>query len=201
MKIRVPENISEITLLQFQKYMKLSERTDLNEIDFTRRVIEIFCNISHHDTVKIPAKDYKEILDVVKKAMDTDVEFTPRFFIKDIEFGFIPNLDKITFNEYRALSNFGTDAENLHLTMSVLFRPISKTDNFGNYKIDSYKGIEMYSEIMKFTPMNVVNGALAFFLNLQNELEKCTPNCIAKAQKRVEKHQTISVSGIGTLHG
>ena len=34
MKIILPENISEITLNQFQKYFKLTQRNDLEAVDF-----------------------------------------------------------------------------------------------------------------------------------------------------------------------
>ena len=40
-KLKIPENISDITLGQYQKYNKLTERTDLNEYDFSKRLLEI----------------------------------------------------------------------------------------------------------------------------------------------------------------
>jgi hypothetical protein len=103
----------------------------------------------------------------------------------------------MTFDEYRALSNFGVEVDNLHLLMSVLFRPVTNTDAFGNYSIMPYTGIKEYSDVMKQTPMNVVNGALVFFLNLSRELNNHIQKCIAQEQVRVNKRATISENGIG----
>jgi hypothetical protein len=201
MKIRVPENISDITLDQYQRYHKLSERTDIDELNFNKRLVEIFCGISYHDSSKINAKDYLEIIEMVKFAIGQDSEFVQRFEMNGLEFGFIPNLNDMTFDEYRALSNFGVEVDNLHLLMSVLFRPVTNTDAFGNYSIMPYTGIKEYSDVMKQTPMNVVNGALVFFLNLSRELNSHIQKCIAQEQVRVNKRATISENGIGMQLG
>ena len=201
MKIRVPENISDITLEQYQRYHKLVERTDIDELNFNKRLVEIFCGISYHDSSKINAKDYLEIIEMVKFAIGQDSDFVQRFEMNGLEFGFIPNLNDMTFDEYRALSNFGVEVDNLHLLMSVLFRPITNTDSFGNYSIMPYTGIKEYSDVMKQTPMNVVNGALVFFLNLSRELNSHIQKCIVQEQVRVNKRATISENGIGTPLG
>ena len=201
MKIRVPENISDITLDQYQRYHKLSERKDIDELNFNKRLVEIFCGISYHDSSKINAKDYLEIIEMVKFAIGQDSEFVQRFEMNGLEFGFIPNLNDMTFDEYRALSNFGVEVDNLHLLMSVLFRPVINTDAFGNYSIMPYTGIKEYSDVMKQTPMNVVNGALVFFLNLSRELNNHIQKCIAQEQVRVNKRATISENGIGMQLG
>jgi hypothetical protein len=87
-----------------------------------------------------------------------------------VEYGFIPNLDKMTTAEYIDLRTYDADVETLHKTMAILFRPVTFKDGFDNYKIEGYSGTEATAEKMKQMPFNVVNGALVFFYNLSNEL-------------------------------
>ncbi len=68
--------------------------------------------------------------------------------------------------------------------MSVLFRPIINKDPFGNYEILAYEKSEGYPELMKKMPLNVVNGALFFFVNLSTELQNYTLRFTKGEQKK-----------------
>jgi hypothetical protein len=196
-KLNIPENISDITLGQYQKYNKLSERTDLNEYDFSKRLLEIFCGIKYHDIDKIGLTDFTEVINMIKLAINQDSEFVNRFYIDDVEFGFIPNLDKMTASEYFDISTVGLEVDSLHKLMAILFRPVKKKDAFGNYNIYSYNGTADYEDIMLRTPMNVVNGALVFFSSLAKELKTAILKYTEAQQEKVNKLQTTSKSGDG----
>ena len=127
------------------------------------------------------------------------MDFQDRFTINGVEFGFIPNLEDITTGEYVDLSTHGMDIETLHKVMAVLFRPVSGEDAFGNYKIETYQGTKQYSEVMKYTPLNIVNGALVFFYNLSKELKNHIQKSTEAVQVKVNELQAISKSGDGTL--
>jgi len=114
-----------------------------------------------------------------------------------VEFGFIPNLDKMTQGEFIDVSNYGTDVKELHKLMAVLFRPIKNRDAFGNYEIINYKGTKQYSDIMKHMPLSIVNGALVFFSSLANELVSYTQKYMAVEQAKEKVHQTTSINGGG----
>ncbi len=197
MKVILPENIKDITLGQFQKYNELLKRDDLDEYNFNKRKIEIFSNIKRNEIDNISIEDYKDIIFVIDYALNQNVDFEPLFFIDDIEFGFIPNLDKITMEEFVDISNYGSEVETLHKLIAVLFRPVKNKDIFGNYKIYDYKGSEKFSNIMKRTPLSVVNGALVFFSNLANELTSFTQRFIEEEQARESKQATTLISGDG----
>ena len=171
MKIILPEHIGDIKLYQFQKYSKLLERKDLGINDFNERKIEIFTNIPFRQVKNVSQKDKLEILEQIDTALNMTVEFTPTFFLNDVEFGFIPNFDKITGAEYQDLFEYQNKVDKMHNLMAILFRPIKKKDVFKNYKIKSYKGTSEYADLMKEMPLSIVNGALVFFSNLAKELE------------------------------
>lgn len=160
MKITIPEHLGDINLFQYQRY----QNTD----DLFYK-IHIFTDMPLDVCKLMKASDVERLSESIDKALQFSTEFQHRFFIKDIEFGFIPNLDKITMAEYVDLQSYANDPKNLHRLMAVLFRPIYKKDG-ERYSIMPYNGTEEYADIMLHTPMNIVNGALVFFWNLTNEL-------------------------------
>lgn len=201
----LPENINEITLGQYQRFELLNKRTDLNELSYNKRVIEIFTELKYRDIGNISNKDYTDILLQLNTAMNQECKFENTFKIQDVEFGFIPNFDDLGTDEQQAL-NTGEyidgigylEVENFHKLMAVLFRPITKIDKFGNYEIESYNGTKHYASIMKLMPMNIVNGALGFFFQLSNELREHIQRSTAEVELlKVVKHQDISKNGVG----
>lgn len=199
-KVILPENIEDITLATFQKYAKLLEREDLSDDNFNKRKIEIFTNLKYHDLDNVSFKDYEDLLKQIDIALNVDVPFKDRFTLNGIEFGFIPNFDKITTKEFVDLSLYPLDEiENYHKLMAILFRPIKNKDYLKNYSIQDYNGTDAYAEMMKQTPMNIVNGALVFFYNLAKELQLSTQKFIAAEHQKVKQQAISSQSGDGIL--
>lgn len=190
MKIDLPENISEITLGQFLKYEELEAR-GLDAHNFNRRKIAMFTGISFKDTAFIKNNDYERILNQINTALSTDVEFKDRFTMHGIEFGFVPDLDKITLGEYADLTAYRADKENLHKLMAVLFRPIIN-NNVDRYSIMAYNGTEEYANMMLGMPLNCVNGALVFFYNLANELQTATQRYLTEELLKEMKQPNTS---------
>ncbi len=198
MKITLPEHIGEITLNQFQRYHELTQRENIDDYQFNKRKVSIFTGIKYRDLDNISNKDFKEILEQIDIALDTEHDFTERFALDGIEFGFIPNFDKIKTKEFVDMDLYKpTDVENLHKLMAILFRPIKSIDNFKNYSIKEYNGTAKYSILMKQMPLSVVNGALVFFCNLSKELSKHIQKSTAKELQKENKHLTTSKNGDG----
>ena len=172
MKVQLPENISEITLNQFQRYQELLSR-DIDLMNFTKRKISIFTKIPFKDLANVRATDFERLSSQIDKALSTPANFTNTFKLNGIEFGFVPDLDEITAGEYADIEKYQDGIDNLHKVMAVLFRPILNKEG-KRYEIESYTGTKKYAEILKEMPLNIVNGALVFFLNLASELEICT---------------------------
>jgi hypothetical protein len=85
------------------------------------------------------------------------------------EYGFIPNLDKMTLGEHATIDSLLGNDENLSLLMSVLYRPITKKVT-PFYQIEEYDGDESKAELFKDVRMDVVIGSILFFWNLSKEL-------------------------------
>jgi len=197
LKLTLPENISDITLSQYQRYIKLTEREDLTELGFDKRKVCIFTKIPFHDLDKVKQKDFKSINEQIDKALNQDCEFVMRFEMNGIEFGFIPNLNDITTAEFVDLSEYGTEHETIHKLMAILFRPVIKKDKLDNYDIETYNGTDEYKEIMKDMPMHIVNGALVFFWTLQKALQRSTRRYTVQALKKAGKQRGSLRNGDG----
>ena len=173
-------------------------REDLPELEMNKRKIEIFTKIPRRQIKNIAQSDYESILKQIDTALETDVEFTDRFKMGGVEYGFIPNLDDITTAEFVDLAKFREDHETLHNLMSILFRPVVDKDAFGNYIIETYDGSNDVSEKMRGMPLHVVNGALGFFYHLANELQIHIQKSTREAILKASEQRTTLTSGDGT---
>jgi hypothetical protein len=195
MKITIPEHSKDITLLQYQKYIELLSR-DIDEHSRDSRKIHCFTTIKLQEVELLSKSDRDDILNKIDIALETPFEFQNTFNIDGIDFGFIPNLDKITTAEYVDLQKYGEKVETLHRLMAILFRPIV-SKSLDCYSIAEYKGTDEMADIMKLTPMNCVNGALFFFANLRNELLNYILKYTQEEQAKERPHQTTLKSGDG----
>ena len=103
--INIPESLSEITLAQYQKWLKICEKNE-DENFLKQKMIEIFCNIPLKTVLQIKAIDIDSITDTINNLFKNEPKFIDRFKHNDVEFGFIPKLDDISFGEYVDLDNY-----------------------------------------------------------------------------------------------
>ena len=167
-EIYVPTKLSEIPLKNYQEFMKLVENSNDQEF-IAQKTIEIFCGLNMRDVIKIKWSDVKELIAHFNELFKQKNEFTPTFKIEGLEFGFIPNLEDITFGEYVDLESNITKIDNFHKAMAVMYRPI-KTRTKDKYEIIPYTGTDEFSDLMKFAPLDVVMSASLFFWTLGNDL-------------------------------
>ena len=184
-KIQLPESIADITLSQYQQFLKLQEKADtLTEQGMAERVISLFTGIKKQDVKKLVISDYESIMNQITEACSTTSKFQQRFELNGVEYGMIPNLNEISQGEYIDLTTLGSDMDEMHKVMAILFRPVVKEDAFGNYSIEAYGDITERSKDMLNCPMHIVNGSLVFFLNLLKGLKSCMAKSIVEAAQK-----------------
>ena len=166
--LNIPESLSEVTLDQYQQWLKVAEGKDLDNF-LQQKMIEIFCGVTLKQVMLIKAKDIESIVVQISKLFNQkENKFIDRFNYQDQEFGFVPKLDDMTFGEYVDLDNYLADWQLIHKAMGVLFRPITfKKKN--QYLIEEYETADKYN--MKQMTLDVVFGAMVFFWKLKNELQ------------------------------
>ena len=168
MKIFVPNDLSEIKLWQYQKFLKIQNENE-DENFLASKMIEIFCGIDLKDAFQMKAKDVHRITNILADMFEQKPKLRQRFTMKGIEYGFIPNLDDMTLGEYVDLDTYLSKWDQIEKAMAVLYRPVVDTDK-NKYSIQEYKAEGQ--EIMKDMPMDVVLGSMLFFYRLGIDLSK-----------------------------
>ena len=171
-KIKIPTELSEISLGDYQRFVDVSEKSNDDTFIF-EKMVEIFCNIQLMEVIQIKWTDVQHIAGRISQAFQKKPEFKNRFKIKDIEFGFIPSLEDMSFGEFIDLQSNIDKIENFHKAMAVLYRPIVESRK-DKYLIEDYVSSVNYAEVMKFAPADVALAAKVFFCDLQKELLSST---------------------------
>jgi len=193
-EINVPTSLSEITLRQYQKFLKIAEENpEGNFLD--AKMIEIFCGIPLSDSYKLKMVSVTAIIDILNSMLEVKPNHVERFTLNGVEYGFIPDLDEMSLGEYVDLDNNATKWESMHIAMNVLYRPIV-TSKVGKYNIEEYTTSN--PEKMLDMPLDAALGSLFFFYNLGMELSKHT--ILSSNLEEVEGFQeqlTSETNGVG----
>lgn len=172
LKLEIPENLNDIKLRQYQKFLKIDEPTNED-------ILKCFLDLTDQEINSIKLNDVEDLANEISEALKQEPLFTPVFKLNGIKYGFIPKLDDITYGENKDVTTYLNGFDNMHKAMAVLYRPIiSKLGN--KYLIEDYEGSHKYSDEMLNAPLGVVMGAMVFFYNLTNDLLKAIPNYLEK---------------------
>jgi len=201
MRVVIPTDLKEIKLSQYLRYLKVLKDNQDDETFVCIQMVAIFCNISVADVMKIPVNDFAEIVENLAKVLDQKPQRVKTFKMDGVNYGFIPNLDKITIGEHATIDSLLGSDENLALLMSVLYRPITKkVSEF--YQIEAYDGDESKAELFKDVTMDVVTGAILFFWNLSKELLSNILSHLESKSMREGKslEEALGSAGVGISH-
>ena len=187
LELLIPTSLSEIPLKHYQEFRKVAENSNDEEF-VAEKMIELFCGIELKDVIKIKASDISDMVQHFNKLFFGKQKFEHRFKIGDLEFGFVPDLENISWGEYIDIERNLTDWDTMHKAMAAMYRPITKRKG-EKYEIEEYNGTANYSDVMKYAPLNVVFGASVFFWTLENELLTATLNYL---ENEVMKDKNLS---------
>ena len=189
-EIVIPTSLSEIPLKSYQEFMKVVEKSNDEEF-IGQKTIEIFCGLKMKDVVKVKWSDVKSLTLHLNEIFKAKPKFQATFKIENTEFGFIPNLEDMTFGEYIDLESNISSVETFHKAMAVMYRPITNKVK-DRYEIFEYTGTDEFSDVMKFAPLNVVLGATVFFSTLGSDLVQHTLTSLETEIKKNPKIMTLA---------
>ena len=196
LSVRIPENLKEITLGQYQKYLKIQAENE-DETFIAQKMIEIFCNTKLEYVMKMRWKDVNEIVTDLGHMFEEDHKLQKQFTLNGTNYGFIPNLDEISFGEFIDLDSYLGDWQEMHKAMQVLYRPVDISVR-GRYNIKEYKAI--IDDSMKDMPLAYAMSAVFFLLNLGKELSQVMMDYLQKGVLKEDSHlkQGLITNGNGT---
>lgn len=196
--INVPDKLSDITLQQYQRFIKINTEENQDTPFLLQKMVEIFCGIDLKDIAKIKYTDVQKVIEHLNRVFDVKTDLIHTFTLNGVKFGFIPQLDDMTLGEYIDLDTYLGDWSNMHKAMAVLFRPIEQ-ESRGKYTIQDYEGTHAAPALLDM-PLDVVMGSMVFFYHLNSELLITTLNYLQKEMEgklTLEQQQRLEESGVG----
>ena len=198
LEVSIPQDLSAIKLHQYQKYLSVAkgvDEGDKNNEFLNLKALEIFCGLSLKDSYNLPVSMFESVLKQLSDCFGEKTDLVQRFKMTGgdgvtAEFGFIPNLDKMSFGEYIDLESYITDWDNMHKAMAVMYRPIVAGKKH-LYEIEPYEGTERWADVMKDAPVNVALGAIVFFYRLGSKLPLLTMDYLQRVMKEEGVPQTL----------
>jgi len=193
-EINVPDSLSEIRLEQYQKFVKLYDG-EVTEEFMALKMLEIFCGVKLSDAYNMRFKDVDGITQLLTDLLNEKPQLKRTFKMDGVEYGFIPNLDEMSFGEYIDLDTYLGDWQNIHKAMAVLYRPI-KDKHGERYNIVPYEVVD--SETMRKMPMDAVLGSVLFFYRLGMDLSKAMIHYLEEQEEsRIVQYLNSEESGVG----
>lgn len=201
----IPESWADITIRQYTKFWQ-SIRAYEGSDNFLDKVIDRaalhFCLIDSETYRRLPIDAHDAIHQVLVDMLSqkNGLELVKEFELEGVKYGFIPNLETMSYGEYLDLSSYSKSTwENLAIIMSILYRPITQRHWSGRYEIEAYTGtnderIKLFSERLG---MDIVFGATGFFLSLQGELLNVILTSLKEETKRMETNGLLKQGSQG----
>ena len=186
--ILVPNSLEEITLKQYQKFLKIQKEND-DPYFLQCKMIEIFCNLDSKAVRNLKLLDANKIVSVINLMFEEKPKLINTFKLGKVEYGFIPKLDNISLGEYVDLDTYIGDWDNMHIAMNVLYRPI-KDKIKDKYIIEDYNNES--KDKLDEIPLDVVLGAVFFLYNLGMDLSQAMMSYLEGEEVETLMQQQIS---------
>lgn len=199
-ELKVPKSLDDITLGQYQEFIKVKEQTNDEEF-LAQKMISIFCEIPLKEVLNIKYNSLVEVSNHFVGLFSSTPDFKTRFSFNGIDFGFIPKLDDISLGEYIDLEKHLSKWNEYHKALAILYRPV--TNKIGSkYNIRPYEIDEDTQELMKSIPVSIAISSTLFFCHLGNELSALTLSSLSQMEESKEmtshlgEHLRLSGNGI-----
>ena len=170
LEINIPTSLNEITLGDFQKYWE-SEQSDIDKLTYILK-------LTPSTIGSLKRKYFNELVEIIDRLLNSEVEFTQFVTLGGVDFGFIPNFENISQAEFIDIDENISDISTLHTACAVMFRQIKGREGI-KYSVIDYNPEYGFDEVMKHLPLGVALGSKVFFWTLGRELSMTIPSYLA----------------------
>jgi hypothetical protein len=171
--LEIPTSWKDVTLKQYLALQADLESYKDDEEAQTALMLLHLCGLDAEYLNKLSADSYNKVRSKLNEFISPEsIELQQFITIDGIEYGFEPNLSKMSYGAYADITKHDTIAidKNWSKVMSILYRPVTKKQK-ERYDIQTYDG---NIDDVKWLDVNmeVHWGALFFFVRLQMDLLK-----------------------------
>lgn len=169
--LEIPTSWKDVTLKQYLALQADMEAYRDDEEAQTALMLYHLCGLNAEYIKQLSAESYNIVRSKLNEFISPEsIELQQFVTVGGVEYGFEPNLSKMSYGAYADITKYDTIAvdKNWAKVMSILYRPVEKKQ-FGKYSIKPYDG-EMDETKWLDVNMEVQWGALFFFVRLQMDL-------------------------------
>jgi len=195
-ELKVPTSYADISLTKWLELQDALESYKDNPDAITAIMLYHLCGLDPKYLKNISVDDYTLLKTELEGFLsNTDLPMQMIITVDGIEYGFEPNLSKMSYGAYADIIQYKTLNIDKNWTniMSILYRPIvhKKKDM---YSIKPYDGI-LRPELFNNVGMDVHLATLFFFVNLLMDLLKCTLNSTMQMELAPNMKSILERSG------
>lgn len=175
--ITIPSDWSSISLKKYLQMQNELKNYSDDEEATTAIMLHHLCGLDVEYVNQIPMEVYETIKEDLGVFLNkSDYPLQQFVTIDGVEYGFEPNLSKMSYGAYLDITKYETITidENWPIIMSILYRPITDK-SFGKYDTKNYDGNFDKNKFLELG-MDFHFGALFFFYNLLGDLLNDTLN-------------------------
>lgn len=170
--------------MSIENYAKIYKIKDLFSDDyFAAKLISIVSDAKIEDLLE---SDYQEVSYLASYLMSLipseKPEFTDRFVLDGVEYGFFPSWRDLTFAEFIDMDTLSTKKADeildvLHILAAIMYRPIVEQKSEHDFKIEKYDVNTMVERAELFKQkldIKYILGAQFFFIKFANRFSSYT---------------------------
>ena len=171
--LEIPTSWKDVTLKQYLALQGDLEAYRDDEEAQSALMLYHLCGLDAEYVKKLSAQSYNVVRSKLNEFISPEtIELEQFVTIGDVEYGFEPNLSKLSYGAYADITKWDTIQidKNWAKVMSILYRPVTKKIK-ERYDIETYDGNIDETKWLDVN-MEVHWGALFFFVRLQMDLLK-----------------------------
>jgi len=182
-QLKVPTSYNDISLKKWLELQKEITNYDGDDEAIGALMLYHLCGLDPKYLKGLEVEDYNKIRNELASFLqNVELQLQRFIWIDGVEYGFEPNLSKMSYGAYADISKFQQIQidENWAKIMNILYRPVTQKKG-EMYSIETYKGDTNYEKFLD-VPMDVHFGALFFLSNLQLSLMTSILNSSMEAE-------------------
>jgi len=196
LNFNIPKTWNELNLGRYIRTMKvLRSKEKIHELEKIIRIINCITDIPKRDLYGLDVKSIGKLGVHLTKFLESEPEDELKHFVEveGVQYGFHPKLVEMSLGEFVDLETYTENIEdNLHLILSVLYRPVTAKSG-DKYRIEDYEPNRERADLFKkHLTVGDFNGASVFFYDLGNQL------MINSKKSLIQKHKKTKALNLKT---